>query len=150
LSSGKTSRFYRALTDKNLTLNVSANTGYFHDPSLLNIYANLAPGATHEQVEKALLAEIDLVKTAGVTAAEVATALGKIKAATAYKRDGYFSIAGNLNEDIAAGDWTLYYTLDSAIAKVTTADVARVANLYLDLNQSVTGWFIPLTPPAAK
>ena len=72
------------------------------------------------------------------------------EAATAYKRDGYFSIAGNLNEDIAAGDWTLYYTLDSAIAKVTTADVARVANLYLDLNQSVTGWFIPLTPPAAK
>ena len=150
LSSGKTSRFYRALTDKNLTLNVSANTGYFHDPSLLNIYANLAPGATHEQVEKALLVEIDLVKTAGVTAAEVATALGKIKAATAYKRDGYFSIAGNLNEDIAAGDWTLYYTLDTAMAKVTAAEVARVANLYLDLNQSVTGWFIPLTPPAAK
>jgi len=28
--------------------------------------------------------------------------------------------------------------------------VARVANRYLDLNQSVTGWFIPLTPPAAK
>lgn len=144
LSSGKTSRFYRALTDKNLTLNVSANTGYFHDPSLLNIYANLAPGATHEQVEKLLLEEIDRVKSAGVTAAEVATALGKIKAATAYKRDGYFSIAGNLNEDIAAGDWTLYYTLDAAMAKVTAADVQRVARQYLDINQSVTGWFIPL------
>jgi len=144
LSSGKTSRFYRALTDKNLTLNVSANTGYFHDPSLLNVYANLAPGATHEQVEKLLLEEIDRVKSAGVTAAEVATALGKIKAATAYKRDGYFSIAGNLNEDIAAGDWTLYYTLDAAMAKVTAADVQRVARQYLDINQSVTGWFIPL------
>ena len=144
LSSGKTSRFYRALTDKNLTLNVSANTGYFHDPSLLNIYANLAPGATHEQVEKVLLEEVDRAKTGGVTPAEVATALGKIKAATAYKRDGYFSIAGNLNEDIAAGDWTLYYTLDAAMAKVTAADVTRVANQYLDINQSVTGWFIPL------
>jgi zinc protease len=144
LSSGKTSRFYRALTDKNLTLNVSANTGYFHDPSLLNVYANLAPGATHEQVEKLLLEEIDRVKSAGVTAAEVATALGKIKAATAYKRDGYFSIAGNINEDIAAGDWTLYYTLDAAMAKVTAADVQRVARQYLDINQSVTGWFIPL------
>ncbi len=144
LSSGKTSRFYRALTDKNLTLNVSANTGYFHDPSLLNVYANLAPGATHEQVEKLLLEEIDRVKSAGVTDAEVATALGKIKAATAYKRDGYFSIAGNLNEDIAAGDWTLYYTLDAAMAKVTAADVKRVAQQYLDINQSVTGWFIPL------
>jgi zinc protease len=85
-----------------------------------------------------------------VTTAEVATALGKIKAATAYKRDGAFSIAGNLNEDIAAGDWTLYYTLDAATAKVTAADVQRVANQSLDINQSVTGWFIPLAPPAAK
>ena len=113
--------------------------------STLPSHAQVAKNAVREKI-----GGIDLVKTAGVTAAEVATALGKIKAATAYKRDGYFSIAGNLNEDIAAGDWTLYYTLDSAIAKVTTADVARVANLYLDLNQSVTGWFIPLTPPAAK
>ena len=91
-----------------------------------------------------MLEEIDRVKSGGVTAAEVATALGKIKAATAYKRDGYFSIAGNLNEDIAAGDWTLYYTLDAATAKVTAADVQRVAQQYLDINQSVTGWFIPL------
>ncbi len=146
LSNGKTSRFYRALTDKNLTLGVDAGAGYFHDPSLFQIYANLAPGATHEQVEKIVLEEVERVKTGGVTAAEVATALGKIKAATAFKRDGYFSIAGNLNEDIAAGDWTLYYTLDAATAKVTAADVQRVAQQYLDLNQSVTGWFIPLAP----
>lgn len=148
LSSGKTSRFYRALTDKNLTTSVSAEAGYFHDPSLFQLYANLAPGATHEQVEKILVDEVDRVKTEGVTDAEVATALGKIVAATAYKRDGYFSIASNLNEDIAAGDWTLYYTLDAATRKVTAADVKRVANQYLDINQSVTGWFIPLAPPA--
>jgi zinc protease len=61
----------------------------------------------------------------------------------AYKRDGTFAIASNLNEDIAAGDWTLYYTLDEATRKVTAADVKRVANLYLDPNRSVTGWFIP-------
>lgn len=152
LSSGKTSRFYRALTDKNLTTSVDAGTGYFHDPSLINIYANLAPGAAHDQVEKILLEEIDRAKSGGVTDAEVATALGKITAATAYKRDGYFSIAGALNEDIAAGDWTLYYTLDAAQRKVTAADVKRVANKYLDINQSVTGWFIPIAaapePPA--
>ena len=148
LSSGKTSRFYRALTDKNLTLGVDASAGYFHDPSLFQIYANLAPGAAHEQVEKIVLDEVERVKAGGVTAAEIATALGKIKAATSFKRDGYFSIAGNLNEDIAAGDWTLYYTLDAATAKVTAAEVQRVAQQYLDLNQSVTGWFIPLAPAA--
>jgi len=156
LSSGKTSRFYRALTDKNLTTGVDAGAGYFHDPSLLTIYANLAPNVTHAQVENVILEQVERVKTDGVTDAEVTTALGKITAATAYKRDGTFAIAGSLNEDIAAGDWTLYYTLDAATRKVTAAEVKRVANRYLDINQSVTGWFVPLVAapepaaPAAK
>jgi hypothetical protein len=29
---------------------------------------------------------------------------------------------------------------------VTAADVKRVANKYLDVNRSTTGWFIPLPP----
>jgi zinc protease len=148
LGSGKTSRFYRALTDRSLTLNVDTRTGFFHDPSLLQVYAYLAPGVGHEQVEKVLLEEIERLKREGVTESEVATALGKYAAATAFGRDGAFSIAGNLNEAIAAGDWTLYYTLDEATKRVTAADVKRVANTYLDVNKSTTGWFIPLATVA--
>ncbi len=148
MDSGKTSRFYRALTDKNLTTSVNAEPGFFHDPSLFQIYANLAPAATHEAVEKIILDEIAKVKTDGVTDAEVATALGKIKAATAYGRDGSFAIASKINEDIATGDWTLYFTLDEALAKVTAADVKRVANRYLNQSQSTTGWFVPIITPA--
>ncbi len=149
MGSGKTSRYYRALTDKNLTTNVSADTGYFHDPTLFQVYASLAPGATHEAVEKIILDEAVKVKAHGVTDAEVATALGKIKASTAYSRDGSFAIASKINEDIAAGDWTLYITLDEALAKVTAANVKRVANLYLDHNKSTTGWFVPIVAQAA-
>lgn len=148
LGSGKTSRFYRALTDRNLTTHVSAEPGYFHDPSLFQIYAGLAPGAKHDEVEKIILEEVARVRTEGVTDAEVATAIGKIKAATAYGRDGSFAIASRINEDIAAGDWTLYITLDEATARVTAADVKRVAGLYLDPNKSTTGWFVPITPTA--
>jgi zinc protease len=147
LSSGKTSRFYRALTDKSLTTNVSAEAGFNHDPSLFQIYAYLAPNVPHDQVEKVLLEEIERLRKDGVTDAEVATAEGKIAANTAYGRDGSFAIAGNLNENIAAGDWTLYYSVDEATKKVTAADVKRVAERYLDLNQSTTGWFIPIVPP---
>jgi len=149
LGTGKTSRYYRALTDKNLTTSVDAEPGFFHDPSLFQIYANLAPGATHEAVEKIVLDEIAKVKAEGVTDAEVATAKGKLKANTAFSRDGSFAIASKINEDIAAGDWTLYVTLDEALAKVTAADVKRVANLYLDQNKSTTGWFVPIVAPAA-
>jgi zinc protease len=149
LGSGKTSRFYKALTDANLTLGAFAQAGFFHDPQLFQIYAFLAPGADHAQVEQVLREEIERVKKDGVTDAEVATALGKYKASIAYGRDGSFAIASNLNESIAAGDWTLYYTVDDATAKVTAADVKRVANKYLDVNKSTTGWFIPTTPDAA-
>ena len=152
LGNGKTSRFYRALTDKNLTTNVTAEPGFFHDPSLFQVYAYMAPGATHEQVEKALSDEITRVRTEGVTDAEVATAVGKITASVAYGRDGSFAIASVINEDIATGDWTLYVSVPEAVKKVTAADVKRVAGLYLDTNKSVTGWFVPVTAqaPATK
>ena len=149
LASGKTSRFYRTLTDKNLTTQVTADPGFFHDPSLFQIYAYLTPNTTPEQVEKIIGEEVARVRTEGVTDAEVVTALAKISASVAYGRDGSFEIASGINEDIAAGDWTLYVTLPDAVKKVTAADVKRVAGLYLDLNKSTTGWFVPVTAPAA-
>jgi len=149
LSTGKGSRFYRALTDQTLTTSVFASVGFFHDPSLINIYANLAPGATHEQVEKTILAEIERVKAEGVSDAEVAAAINQQLARIAYARDGSFAIASNINEFIAAGDWTLFYTLEDAYRKVTADDVKRVANQYLQEDQSTTGWFIPLAAPAS-
>lgn len=148
LDGGKTSRFYRALTDKNLTTGMSADAGYFHDPSLFQVYAFLAPDVTHEKVENTVLEEIERIKKDGVTDAEVATAISQITASMAFARDGSFAIAGRLNEDIAAGDWTLYYRYEDAIKKVTRDEVKRVANLYLDANKSTTGWFIPVVAPA--
>ncbi len=99
-------------------------------------------------MEKILGEEIAKVRTEGVTDAEVVTAIGKISASVAYARDGSFSIASVINEDIAAGDWTLYVTLPEAFKKVTAADVKRVAGLYLDNNKSTTGWFVPVVAPA--
>ncbi len=147
LSSGKTSRFYRALTDKNLTIRVNADPGFFHDPSLFQIYAFLAPGVGHERVEKVLRDEVARVVKDGVTEAEVSTAVQKISANIAYSRDGTAAVAATLVEWIAAGDWTLYATYPESIRKVTAADVNRVAAKYLTETQSTTGWFVPVVTP---
>jgi zinc protease len=144
LSSGKTSRFYRALTDKNLTTQVSADPGFFHDPSLFQIYAHLAPGVEHEHVEKVLRDEVARIVRDGVTDAEVSTAVRKISADIAYSRDGNAAVAATLVEWIAAGDWTLYSTYPESIRKVTAADVNRIAAKYLTDSQSTTGWFVPV------
>src|SRR5262249_35698023 len=101
-----------------------------------------------EQVEKIINEEVAKVRTEGVTDAEVKTAIAKISANVAYGRDGSFNIASGLNEDIAAGDWTLYVTLPDAVKKVTAADVKRVAGLYLNTNKRTPGWFVPIAAPA--
>ena len=93
LSSGKNARLYRALVDQGLALNAGSGTDLRHDLSLHTLYASLAPGATHAQVEKALLAEVDKIKSDGVTAAEVARVKQQFLAAEAYKRDGTSAVA---------------------------------------------------------
>jgi zinc protease len=150
LGDGKNSRLYRTLTDQNLSTGVQVFPFANHDPSLMFTFIPLAPGATHEQVEKIAVDEFERLKKDGVTDEEVQTAVAKILADAAFQRDGSFAIAGNLNEYVAAGDWTLYYTLEDTTKKVTAADVQRVANKYLNVDQSTTGWFVPTnSAPAA-
>src|SRR5208282_2410279 len=88
LSSGKNARLYRALVDQGLALNAGAGTDLHRGLSLHTVYATLAPGATHEQVEQALLAQIAKIKSDGVTEQEVTRVKQQFLAADAYKRDG--------------------------------------------------------------
>jgi zinc protease len=81
-----------------------------------------------------------------VSESELQAAIAKSLASTAFDRDGSFAIAGNLNEAIAAGDWSLYYSLDEAVRKVTQSDIQRVARQYFNEDQSTTGWFVPTNP----
>ena len=144
LSGGKDSRLYRTLVDKGLALSASARGDSFHDMSLHFMTANLAPGTTQSQAENALLEQIELIKTQGVTAEEVAQARQQYRAERAYRLDGTDSVVGELNEWIATGDWTEFVRFSDAVEKVTPADVQRVAKTYLNEDQSTTGWFVPV------
>jgi zinc protease len=150
LSSGKNARLYRALVDQGLALSAGAGTNLHHDLSLHTVFAALTPGTTHEQVEKALLAEINKIKTSGVTAAEVASVKQQYIAEDAYKRDGTAAVASEISEWIGVGDWTLYVTFPQKVQQVTPADVQRVAKQYFGADQSTTGWFVPLAPKTEK
>jgi zinc protease len=150
LSAGKNARLYRALVDQGLALTAGAGTDIHHDLSLHTLFAALAPATTHEQVEKALLAELNKIKTSGVTAAEVATVKQQYIAEDAYKRDGTAAVASELSEWIGIGDWTLYVTFPQKVQQVTPADVQRVAKQYFGADQSTTGWFVPVTPKTEK
>jgi zinc protease len=150
LTDGTNSRLYRALVDKGLASNIFGFPGYFRDPSLTILFASLAPGATHDAVEKVIIEEVEKLKKDGVTQAEVDAAVAKQITDMAFQRDGSFAIAGQLNEHIAAGDWQNFVLIGDKFRKVTTASVQSMANKYFNADQSTTGWFIPLVPGAPK
>ena len=142
---GKSSRFYKKIVDKGLATSVSIWDYPFRDNGLFITYMFLTPGTKHEDVEKIILDEYDLVKEKGVTDEEIARAKGQIRAEQGYSRDGSYSVASNLNESIAIGDWTYYTNYFENINKVTKEDIKRVVGTYLIEDKSTTGYFIPLT-----
>lgn len=143
LTRGKTSRLYKNIIDKGLATEVFVFYMPFHDKSLFIPYIFLTPGTKHEEVENILISEYEKIKSEGVSQEEVDRAIGQITAETAYKRDGSYSIASELNEAIAAGDWKFYVTFLDQIKKVTPNDVQEVAREYFNESQSTTGYFIP-------
>jgi zinc protease len=146
LSSGKTSRLYRALIDKNLAISQSTTAYQLRDPSLLLIQATLVSGITHKSVEDLILAELQNVIENGITENELEIALGKINAWLAYNRDGTYSFASHLNEAIASANWEFYVNYWEKAQCVTLAEVQRVAKTYLDRMNRTVGYFFPLPP----
>lgn len=143
LGTGKSSRFYKKLVDKGLATSVSMFDFPFKDNGLFITYVFLTPDTKHEEVEKIILDEYQLIKSKGITNEELARAKGQIRAEQAFSRDGSYSIASNLNEAIATGDWTYYTEYLENINSVTIEDVQQVAETYLLEDKSTTGYFVP-------
>lgn len=150
LIEGKSSRLYKAMVDAGLATEVDAYHGANSDLSLNMLMVNLAPDTQHEKAERTLLAEVERVKRDGVTAAEVSAAVRRFLVQQALWRDGTNAVAFALSEYVSVGDWTLYVTLEEGVARVTPADVQRVAQKYLNEDQSTTGWYVPIVPEAGR
>lgn len=148
LASGKNSRMYKSMVDKQIAANTYAFMWSRRDPGLIYTFAMMTPDGSHEATETAMLAEIERLQREPVPEAELERAKAQIYADTMYGRDGNFAIAIALNEAIAVGDWRLYYTFPKAVQEVTAADVRRVAQTYLQPTRRTTGWFVPQRPEA--
>ena len=143
LGYGKTSRFYKRFIDTGLAADVNVWSYPLHDNGLFITYLFIAGDDSCEDVEKEILDEYAKIISDGVDVEELQRAKSQINAQTAFTRDGTYSVASNLNEAIALGDWTYYTTFLKRIKNVSTEDIQRVAKTYLKEDQSTTGFFIP-------
>ena len=121
----------------------SAGASAFRDPGLFTLMAMSADAEKLAQAQGAIESELELLKQELVSDSEINRALKKLKAHTLYARDGSFSLASQLNEAIASGDWTLYTRFLERAEKVTAEKIQEVSVRYFGKRERTVGLYYP-------
>jgi zinc protease len=138
LTQGDNSRFYKGLVRTGLATQASSNLIDTEDGGYYAPYAFVAGGKSVEEVEAAIAAEIERVRTGQVAAAELAEAKNELLASALRQRETFSGRAFMLGEALVrTGDPRASDKRLAAIGRVTAADVQRVARKYLAANSRV-------------
>jgi len=146
IGSGTSSVINKTFVDTGIALYGSARASNFKEVGLFNVAISFSPNNDHVEMHDKLMEMVEIVKKEGVLQEDIDRIVAKLNAQTILSRDGSGTIARQLNEAIAGGDWTDYFTASERLNKVTAEDINRVANTYLVEDQSTTGYFIPQIP----
>ena len=133
LSGGRSSRFFESIVrQKELATAVNTFAQETRGPGLFNVIATASLGKSLADIEAAIDAEIERVKTGPIENWEIE------KARTGARRTLVSSLGSSLQRAILLSQYALFYddpdrinTRADRIAKVSAADVQRVARQYL-------------------
>jgi zinc protease len=141
--SNKTSRFYRALVDKQLAVSVHGGAQATIDPFLYTVTMTIHPKRKPEAALEALDKEIQRVREEKVSKEEIARAIKQARAIFAYGSENISNQGFWLGyaEMFATYEW--FQTYLEKLAKVTVKDVQRVANEYFQNKSRVIGIYVP-------
>lgn len=132
LSSGRTSRLYKALVRDQKIAAVAAgfngNPGEKY-PNLFTAYAVPTPGHTPDEMAAAIHAELEKIKTETIAAEELQSVKTRVKAGLIRQLTGNSGLALQLAiYQTLQGDWRELFREVDRIDAVTADDVKRVAN----------------------
>ena len=142
LADGRTSRLYKKLVvEKQLATEVSTfSAPGSRYPNLFVITATPRAPHTAAEVEEAILAEVERLKTEPVSEHELHQVLNKLEYEEYRQMGSNGGLARNLTEyEAVAGTWRYLIEHRQKVAKVTPADVTRVANKYLTRKNRIIG-----------
>lgn len=142
LTDGRTSRLYKKLvTEKQLATDVSAFTapGSIY-PNLFLLAATPRSPHTVEEVEKAIYEELERLKNEPVSEKELQRILNRLEYEEIRQMGTNGGLARNLTEyEASTGSWRYMVEHRAKVAKVTPADIMRVAKTYLTGENRVVG-----------
>ena len=146
LSEGRTSRFYRNIfEEKGLTRgspSMWVGPGERLDP-LLTIEADPKEPHTLEEVEAALLEELERLKTEPVKIRELERLWNRSEAELVHALGSNVGLAFRVGLAAATrGDWRVVLTDRERLREVTPDDIMRVANEYFTEENRTVGWLV--------
>ena len=150
LADGPTSRLYKKLVVKDKVAS-SADGGYWStaiDSGKIAIYAVAADGVELETVEAGLDAVIEELRKNGITQEELDRAKAGEIAQFVYDSDSQSTLARRYGYELAVGSTIAdIQAWPKKVEAITTADVKKAAEKFLDIRRSVTGTLVPSPQP---
>ena len=147
LGAAQTGRLYKALVDTKKAVAASFSSRTMHDPGFAMAYAQLKPDQSIDEVQQILLKTVEGLADQPPTQEEVDRAKARILKSDELMLTNTQNVAMNLGSYAGDGAWRLFFLNRDEVAKVTPADVARVAKAYLKSSNRTLGEFLPTKTP---
>ena len=145
LSKGKSSRLQKAVVDQQQKAVASGAISLGNeDPGVSVMYGIANQGVTPEDLEKSILAEIEKVKTAGITEAEYKKVMNQTESDFIQQNQRVIGVVENLATYYTfQGNAELINTELARFNKITKEDLKRVANKYYTKNNRLVVYYLP-------
>ncbi len=142
-TSNKTSRLYRALVEKELAVSVNGGLAATADPFLYSVVITVNPKRKPEEALAAFDIEINRLQSELISMNEITRAIKQARALFAYGSENITNQAFWLGhaEMFAGYEWFLSYL--EKLAKVTPAELQKIARQYFRPQNRVIGTYIP-------
>ncbi|HVK10856.1 MAG TPA: insulinase family protein, partial [Gemmataceae bacterium] len=140
-------RLYKTMVESKKATSAGGVALGRRDPGLLVISARVDDPTQTGAARDAMLATVEAVADRPVTADEVDRAMKRLAVAWERAQADAETMADQLDEFIALGDWRLFFWERDQTAAVTAADVNRVAARYLTRNNRTVGVYYATPKP---
>jgi zinc protease len=147
LSNQPDGRLYKALVESKKATSAVASASAFHDPGVMVIMAQVEAKNSVETARDTLVETLENLSKEKFTKEDVDRALQRFKTQQERMMTNSNMLANILSEWSAKGDWRLFFLTRDRVAKVTPADLDRVAARYLQRSNRTVGMFLPSEAP---